>query len=116
MAEKLRGIPFDANEIILPDGSPGYDNVLYTADFAEWMKTHFKNGVLVAGGALISTEMQVTKTDDTHIKIDVGNMVVNGRTTFIPDPMYLEIDKAGPNVKRYDDLVTYSGLRSSISS
>lgn len=116
MAEKLRGIPFDANEIILPDGSPGYDNVLYAADFAEWMKTYFKNGVLVAGGALISTEMQVTKTDDTHIKIDVGNMVVNGRTTFIPEPMYLEIDKAGPNVKRYDRIVVELNLASAINS
>ena len=35
MTEKLKGIPFDANEIILPDGTPGYDNVIFSADFAE---------------------------------------------------------------------------------
>lgn len=105
MTEKLKGIPFDANEIVLPDGTLGYDNVIYSADFAEWMSTYFKNGVLVPGGALISTEMKVTKADDTHISIASGNMVVNGRTAFIPTAVTLEITATQPNMLRLDRVV-----------
>lgn len=105
MTEKLKGIPFDANEIVLPDGTLGYDNVIYSADFAEWVSTYFKNGVLVPGGALISTEMKVTKADDTHISIASGNMVVNGRTAFIPTAVILEITATQPNMLRLDRVV-----------
>ena len=105
MAEKVRGIPFDANEIILPDGSPGYDNIIYSADFAEWMATYFKNGVLVPGGALISDELKVTKTDDTHIRISKGNIVVNGRTAFLTSPIIMEISQSVPDKLRIDRIV-----------
>ena len=105
MTEKLKGIPFDANEIILPDGTPGYDNVIFSADFAEWMATYFKNGVLVPGGALIDEEMKVTKADDTHVTVSPGNMVVNGRTAFIPTAVTLEITAAQPDMLRLDRVV-----------
>lgn len=101
----LRGIPFDANEIILPDGSAGYDNVLYSADFAEWLGTYFKNGILVPGGALISTQLQVTDVDASHIKIDTGNIVVNGRTAFVTEAVYMTSTASAPNVERWDRVV-----------
>lgn len=91
MAEKLRGIPFDANEIILPDGSPGYDNILYSEDMSEWLGTYFKNGVLVPGGAMISDELKVTKTEPTKIQVNAGNIVVNGRTAFVKNPIVLDV-------------------------
>lgn len=115
MAEKLKGIPFDANEIILPDGTAGYDNVIFSADFAEWMATYFKNGVLVPGGALISTEMKVTKSDDTHVKVSSGNMVVNGRTAFVPTDVTLAITKAQPNVSRRDRIVVELNIEENVN-
>lgn len=115
MAEKLKGIPFDANEIILPDGTAGYDNVIFSADFAEWMATYFKNGVLVPGGALISTEMKVTKSDDTHVKVSSGNMVVNGRTAFVPTDVTLAITKAQPDVSRLDRIVVELNIEENVN-
>lgn len=110
MTTKLKGIPFDANEIILPDGSPGYDNVLYSADFANWMRTYFKNGVLVAGGALISTELEVTQIDGTHVQVNTGNIVVNGRTSFIESPIQLEITKGGSGTQLLSRIVVELNL------
>lgn len=110
MTTKLKGIPFDANEIILPDGSPGYDNVLYSADFANWMRTYFKNGVLVAGGALISTELEVTQVDGTHVQVNTGNIVVNGRTSFIESPIQLEITKGGSGTQLLSRIVVELNL------
>lgn len=115
MTTKLRGIPFDANEIILPDGSPGYDNVLYSADFANWMRTYFKNGVLVAGGALISTELEVTQVDGTHVQVNTGNIVVNGRTSFIESPIQLEITKGGSGTQLLSRIVVELNLSSAVN-
>lgn len=115
MTTKLKGIPFDANEIILPDGSPGYDNVLYSADFANWMRTYFKNGVLVAGGALISTELEVTQVDDTHVQVNMGNIVVNGRTSFIESPVQLEITKGGSGTELLSRVVIELNLSEAVN-
>ena len=116
MAEKIYGIPFDANEMILPDGTPGYDNVLYAQDLADWLKTYFKNGVLVPGGALISTELQVTKVDDTTVRINSGNIVINGRTGFNKNRINLTVDKAIPNNERWDRAIVELNLDSTVNS
>lgn len=108
---KLKGIPFDANEIILPDGTLGYDNIIYSADFAEWLATYFKNGVLVPGGELISTELKVETTDSTHIKINTGNLVMNGRTAFVPEAVFMEITPAQPDLSRKDRVIVEMDLR-----
>lgn len=110
MAEKVRGIPFDANEVILPDGTAGYDNVLYSKDFAEWIQTYFKNGVLVSGGALISSELRVDQVDETTVQVKPGNMVVNGRTAFITEPINLSISKGGVDLKRFDRIIVELNL------
>lgn len=113
--EKLKGIPFDANEVILPDGSLGYDNIVFSADFAEWMATYFKNGVLVPGGALIDMEMKVEEVDDTHIKVNTGNMVVNGRTAFIPEAVTLEIEETEPDMLRMDRVVVELNIEENVN-
>lgn len=112
----IRGIPFDANEVILPDGSAGYDNVIYSADFAEWLGTYFKNGVLVPGGAMITTQLKVTNPDSSHIKIDKGNMVVNGRTAFVPEPVTIETTASAPNVERWDRVIVELNLEENINA
>lgn len=115
MEEKIRGIPFDANEVVLPDGSLGYDNVIYSSDFAEWMSTYFKNGVLVAGGAILDQELKVTKVDSTHVKINVGNIVVNGRTGFVTSPISVEIPASEPNKFRTDRLVIELNIKETVN-
>ena len=112
----IRGIPFDANEVILPDGSAGYDNIIYSADFAEWLGTYFKNGILVPGGAMITTQLKVTNPDTSHIKIDKGNMVVNGRTAFVPEPVTIETTASSPNVERWDRVVIELNLEENINA
>lgn len=115
MEEKIRGIPFDANEVVLPDGSLGYDNVIYSSDFAEWMSTYFKNGVLVPGGAILDQELKVTKVDSTHVKINVGNIVVNGRTGFVTSPISVEIPASEPNKSRTDRLVIELNIKETVN-
>jgi hypothetical protein len=110
MAEDIRGIPFDANSTALPDGTIVYDNIIYSADFAEWLGTYFKNGVLVPKGAMISTELQVTNPDDTHLNISVGNIVVNGRTGFVTEAVTMETVAAAPDMYRKDRVVVELNL------
>ena len=112
----IRGIPFDANEVILPDGSAGYDNIIYSADFAEWLGTYFKNGVLVPGGAMITTQLKVTNPDSDHIKIDKGNMVVNGRTAFVTEPVTIETTASAPSVERWDRVIVELNLEENINA
>ena len=112
----IRGIPFDANEVILPDGSAGYDNIIYSADFAEWLGTYFKNGVLVPGGAMITTQLKVTNPDTSHLKIDKGNMVVNGRTAFVPEPVTIETTASAPSVERWDRVIVELNLEENINA
>lgn len=112
----IRGIPFDANEVVLPDGSAGYDNVFYSADFAEWLGTYFKNGVLVPGGAMITTQLKVTNPDFEHIKIDKGNMVVNGRTAFVTEPVTIETTASAPNVERWDRIIIELNLEENVNA
>lgn len=115
MEEKIRGIPFDANEVVLPDGSLGYDNVIYSSDFAEWMSTYFKNGILVSGGKILDQELKVTKVDSTHVKINVGNIVVNGRTGFVTSPISVEIPASEPNKFRTDRLVIELNIKETVN-
>ena len=112
----IRGIPFDANEVILPDGSAGYDNIIYSADFAEWLGTYFKNGVLVPGGAMITTQLKVINPDSSHIKIDKGNMVVNGRTAFVTEPVIIEIAASAPSVERWDRVIIELNLEENVNA
>lgn len=112
----IRGIPFDANEVILPDGSAGYDNIIYSADFAEWLGTYFKNGVLVPDGAMITTQLKVTNPDSDHIKIDKGNMVVNGRTAFVTEPVTIETTASAPSVERWDRVIVELNLEENVNA
>lgn len=117
MVENLVGIPFDANEITLPDGSFGYDNVLYAEDLAEWFETYFKNGILVEGqDNTMSTELRVTQTDTTHVRVDVGKACVNGRTAFVDTPVILTINKTLPATVRWDRVVLELNLDVNINS
>lgn len=117
MAENLVGIPFDANEITLPDGSFGYDNVLYAQDLAEWFETYFKNGVLVEGqDNTLSTELNVTQTDATHVRVNVGKACVNGRTAFVDTPVVLTINKTVPSMVQWSRVVLELNLDVNINS
>lgn len=116
MAEKLIGIPFDANEITLPDGSFGYDNILYAQDLADWFGTYFSNGILVPNGTSMTTQLKVTMTDTTHLRVDPGMCSVNGRTAFVDNPLTLTINKALPDTEHWDRIVLELNLDENINS
>ena len=106
MAKRIiNGIPFDANAIIDVEGEVSYDYVLFAADLANWLATYFGNGILVPKGGVMSTEFQVTKTDVTSISIAKGNIVINGRTGFLPSPYEMTVDYASTGKQRIDRVV-----------
>lgn len=106
MAERIiNGIPFDANAIIDVEGEVSYDYVLFAADLANWLATYFGNGILVPKGGMLSTELQVTKTEATSISIAKGNIVINGRTGFLPSPHEMSVDYASTGKQRIDRVV-----------
>lgn len=81
----MNGMVFDSREIIDDEGNVSYDHVYYSQDFADWLKTYFKNGILVPGGAVISTQFKVEQTDTNQITVSPGNIVVNGRTGYLTE-------------------------------
>lgn len=106
MAERIiNGIPFDANAIIDVEGEVSYDYVLFAADLANWLGTYFGNGILIPKGGVMSTEFQVTKTDATSVSIAKGNIVINGRTGFLPSPYEMTVDYASTGKQRIDRVV-----------
>ena len=106
MAERIiNGIPFDANAIIDVEGEVSYDYVLFAADLANWLGTYFGNGILIPKGGVMSTEFQVTKTDVTSVSIAKGNIVINGRTGFLPSPYEMAVDYASTGKQRIDRVV-----------
>lgn len=106
MAERIiNGIPFDANAIIDVEGEVSYDYVLFAADLANWLGTYFGNGILIPKGGVMSTEFQVTKTDATSVSIAKGNIVINGRTGFLPSPYEMTVDYASTGKQRIDRIV-----------
>lgn len=106
MAKRIiNGIPFDANAIIDVEGEVSYDYVLFAADLANWLATYFGNGILIPKGGVMSTEFQVTKTDVTSISIAKGNIVINGRTGFLPSPYEMTVDYASTGKQRIDRVV-----------
>lgn len=106
MAKRIiNGIPFDANAIIDVEGEVSYDYVMFAADLANWLATYFGNGILVPKGGVMSTEFQVTKTDVTSISIAKGNIVINGRTGFLPSPYEMTVDYASTGKQRIDRVV-----------
>ena len=106
MAKRIiNGIPFDANAIIDVEGEVSYDYVLFAADLANWLATYFGNGILIPKGGVMSTEFQVTKTAATSVSIDKGNIVINGRTGFLPSPYEMTVDYASTGKQRIDRVV-----------
>ena len=106
MAERIiNGIPFDANAIIDVEGEVSYDYVLFAADLANWLATYFGNGILVPKGGVISTELQVTKTGSASVSIGKGNIVINGRTGFLPSPYEMTVNYASSGKQRIDRIV-----------
>ena len=106
MAKRIiNGIPFDANAIIDVEGEVSYDYVLFAADLANWLSTYFGNGILVPKGGMLSTELQVTKTGATSVSIAKGNIVINGRTGFLPSPHEMTVDYASTGKQSIDRVV-----------
>lgn len=114
--EKIHGIPFDAQEILTSTGELTYDHVYFASDLAKWLGTYFSNGVLVPGGAIISTELQVTKTSIDSITVNTGAMVINGRTFFLEAPETFILNGTTAGNTRIDRVIVELNLTDSINS
>lgn len=114
--EKIHGIPFDAQEILTPTGELTYDHIYFASDLAKWLGTYFSNGVLVPGGAAISTELQVTKTSADSITVHTGAMVINGRTFYLDAPETFILNGTTAGNTRIDRVIVELNLTDSINS
>ena len=101
----INGIPFDANAIIDQEGEISYDYTLFAEDIAQWLSTYFGNGILVPKAALMTTQFQVSMINETHISINKGNIVINGRTGYLKNPYEMSIDYASVGKQRIDRIV-----------
>lgn len=101
----INGIPFDANAIIDQEGEISYDYTLFAEDIASWLSTYFSNGILVPKAALMTTQFQVSKVDESCISINAGNIVINGRTGYLKSPHLMNISYASVGKQRIDRVV-----------
>ena len=101
----MRAVPFDSNEIIDPStGQLSYDRVAYSRDYADWWRTYFSNGVLVKGGQIMTTELQVVTGEGLNSIVKKGSVSINGRTGWLEDDIEL-LHSLGTSQPRIDRVV-----------
>lgn len=101
----MRGIPFDSVEVLQPDGSYTYDNEYYSEDFANWYRDLFSDGILIPGGTVLDTQLEVTKTGTNQVTIAPGSCIVLGRHGRMMRPYNLAITGVSEGKQRIDRVV-----------
>lgn len=80
----LKAMPFDSNEILDPaTGETTFDRAAYSRDLADWLRTYFGNGILVRGGSVLGTQMQVIHKEALTVTVKAGEVCINGRTGWL---------------------------------
>jgi hypothetical protein len=84
-----------------------YDRVYSANDFINYFDKMFSNGVIVVGGGVLSTELQVSKVTDTmKVSINLGSAFINGHQFEIyTAPIELTHDTADATYSRIDRIV-----------
>jgi len=73
MGKVLKALPFDAQQTIDPlTGKLGYDRTSNAKDLAAWMGEYFGNGVIVKGGNVLGTELEVTAATGLNTSVAIG--------------------------------------------
>lgn len=101
----IRGIPFDATQFLTPEGEYEYDNVYYSEDFAEWFRQYFSNGILIPGGTVLNTQLEVLKSGVSKVSIQPGAIIVAGRNGIIYKPYPVDLELAPTGYTRIDRVV-----------
>lgn len=101
----MRGIPFDATQILNESGEYVYDNVYYSEDFAEWFRNYFGNGILIPSGTTLDSQLEVVKSSSAKVSITAGAIVVAGRNGILYNPYTLDVSIASSGSKRIDRVV-----------
>ena len=99
----MKAVPFDSNEIIEPStGELIFDRVAYSRDYADWWRTYFSNGILVKGGQIMTTELQVVAGEGLNSIVKKGNIIINGRTGWLENDVELthSIGTSQPRIDR----------------
>ena len=105
MGKVLKALPFDAQQTIDPlTGKLGYDRTSNAKDLAAWMGEYFGNGVIVKGGNVLGTELEVTAATGLNISVAIGEAVINGRTCWNELATEIAVD-VGDTSDRIDRIV-----------
>ncbi|WP_206460490.1 hypothetical protein [Anaerovorax sp. IOR16] len=101
----LKAMPFDSKEILDPKtGVEVYDRVAYSKDLADWLRTYFSNGILVQGGDVLGSQMQVIHNVGMVCTIKAGGVCINGRSGWLEKDTEVTL-KVGGALPRYDRIV-----------
>ena len=105
MGKVLKALPFDAQQTIDPlTGKLGYDRTSNAKDLAAWMGEYFGNGVIVKGGNVLGTELEVTAATGLNTSVAIGEAVINGRTCWNELATEIAVD-VGDTSDRIDRIV-----------
>ncbi|MEA4988619.1 MAG: hypothetical protein VB095_11205 [Anaerovorax sp.] len=101
----LKAMPFDSKEVHDPKtGVEVYDRVAYSKDLADWLRTYFSNGILVQGGDVLGSQMQVIHNVGMVCTIKAGGVCINGRSGWLEKDTEVTL-KVGGALPRYDRIV-----------
>jgi hypothetical protein len=96
----LFSLPFDSQL----DGST-YDRAMTAAEFARYLSSFSKNGIIVLGDTTLESELQVTDGGGMVVNIDIGAIHINGRVGWRDSSVEtLTLDAGGAN-PRIDRIV-----------
>ncbi len=113
--EIIKGIPFDASQIVSPEGELTYDYLIFAQDVADWWSNFYTNGILVPDGRVINKEYKVEQSDETSIVINTGSICVNGRLGTLKTAYPFTIESAGSGMQRIDRVVIELNLREAVN-
>lgn len=111
----IKGIPFDASEVLDESGDLVYDYTIFSQDLADWWGSYFTNGILVKDGEIIKDELKVEKAEDLSVTIKPGVIMVNGRTGPLKKEHTLLLDPTSAGNKRIDRVVIELNLNESVN-
>jgi len=93
---ELKSMPFDSLEVYDEStGTTSYDRVAYSKDLADWMRNYFSNGILVKGSTALTNQLKVTHKSGLIINVDKGEIIINGRTGWVEEPIDITLDIGG---------------------
>lgn len=113
--EIMKGIPFDASEIVTLEGETTYDYLIYAEDMAEWWANFYTNGIMVKQGGYLDMQLKVIQDNRAQVSVQAGAIHVNGRTGKLLTPYTFQVELAPSGQQRIDRVVIELNLDEAIN-